>query len=56
MKKDKQLRSGYTTGSCATLATKAALKMLLEDRTVEKETILTPKGVEVTVSIVDIQR
>ena len=56
MKKDKQLRSGYTTGSCSTLATKAALKMLLEDRTVETETILTPKGVEVTVSIVDIQR
>lgn len=56
MKKDEQLRSGYTTGSCATLATKAALKMLLEEQTVEKEKILTPKGVEVEAAILDIRR
>ena len=56
MKKEKQLRSGYTTGSCATLATKAALKMLLEEQTVEKEKILTPKGVEVEAAILDIRR
>lgn len=56
-KKDgKILRYGFTTGSCAAAAAKAALLMLLEDCSVEHVQIRTPKGTLYTAEITDIQR
>jgi len=49
----KRLRCGYTTGSCATLASKAAARMLMENTIVTIEEITTPKGIPVRVDIID---
>lgn len=40
------MRSGYTTGSCATAAAKAAAYMLLGGRNLEKVSIITPSGIK----------
>ncbi len=44
----KTLRSGYTTGACATAATKAALSALLNQKAIEDVTITLPQGELVT--------
>ena len=41
----KQMRLGYTTGSCAAAASKAAAYMLLSGRAMETVKLLTPKGI-----------
>ena len=41
----KQMRLGYTTGSCAAAASKAAAYMLLTGRALETVKLLTPKGI-----------
>lgn len=51
----KELRKGYTTGTCAAIAAKAAIRMLLGEE-IDKEKILTPKGVLVETPIVDVIR
>ncbi|MDR0778051.1 MAG: cobalt-precorrin-5B (C(1))-methyltransferase CbiD [Methanomassiliicoccaceae archaeon] len=51
--KEKRLRSGHTTGTCAAAATKAALTMLLSQKTVGEVKIITPKGTELTLMIED---
>ncbi len=49
----KKLRCGYTTGSCAALAAKAACEMLLGRKPVQRASIVTPGGLPVEVDVVD---
>ncbi len=50
------LRYGYTTGSCAAAASKAALQMLLSGETIHSVRIMTPKGYAYQAEIVDITK
>lgn len=50
--KDK-LRCGYTTGSCAAAAAKAAVKTLLTGERVSSSEIMTPKGIRLCLDVVD---
>lgn len=52
----KKLRNGYTTGTCAAIAAKAAAEMLFIQEELEQEFIETPKGVRVTVTLHHIER
>ncbi|HAN44310.1 MAG TPA: cobalamin biosynthesis protein CbiD [Ruminococcaceae bacterium] len=54
-KGSKKLRCGYTTGSCAALAAKAAVKMLLGGNAIDTVSITTPKGIDVSVQLYDVQ-
>lgn len=49
----KKLKRGYTTGTCATAATVAALSMILNQEIEEKITVQTASGVEVTMEVHD---
>ena len=49
----KRLRYGYTTGTCAALASAAATRMLLSGEAVGSVSLLTPKGIEVDVDVKD---
>jgi cobalt-precorrin-5B (C1)-methyltransferase len=48
----KQLRKGYTTGTCAAAAAKAAAIMHFEEN-IKKVTVNTPKGIELTLDVHD---
>ena len=50
------MRYGFTTGSCAAAASKAAAYMLLTGKAKNKITIQTPKGIAYTADITDIKR
>lgn len=55
IKKDgKQLRLGYTTGSCGAAAAKAAAWMLLTGRRRERIGLLTPKGIKLDLEVREI--
>lgn len=45
------LRRGFTTGSCAAAASKAAAQLLFEDFCAEKVSLLTPKGIFLEIKI-----
>lgn len=44
-KENRRLRCGFTTGSCAAAAAKAAVRMLLTGEVVERVTVMTPAGI-----------
>lgn len=49
----KTMRCGYTTGSCAAGAARAATEMLLTGAPVEAVELLTPKGIRLTLEILN---
>lgn len=53
IKDGKRLRCGYTTGSCAVGATKAALIMLKNQEKIDYVKIMTPAGIELNLEVVD---
>lgn len=53
VKNGKKMRYGYTTGSCAAAASKAAAYMVLNNRIVDKIDIETPKGWNLTLDVLD---
>lgn len=52
----KKMRTGYTTGSCAAAAAKAALCMLLSGEVIQQVRLMTPKGVELDLEVEQIER
>ena len=52
----KKMRTGYTTGSCAAAAAKAAVRMLLSGEVIQQVRLMTPKGVELDLEVEQIQR
>lgn len=54
-KDQKKLRCGYTTGTCATAAVRAAVEMLFTNKKVESVEVNTPKGRTLQLSICKIQ-
>ena len=53
IKNGKKLRFGYTTGTCAAAATKAAATMLVTKKTVERVEIMTPKGILLNLEVLE---
>ncbi|MFB6307096.1 MAG: cobalt-precorrin-5B (C(1))-methyltransferase [Flavobacteriales bacterium] len=49
--KDKDLKYGYTTGACATAATRAALKALLDQKKIKETTITLMNGEKAKFSV-----
>lgn len=53
-KDQKQLRMGYTTGSCAAAAAKAAARMLFTGEEIRQVSLMTPKGIQLYLDVEDI--
>lgn len=52
-KNNKKMRMGYTTGSCAAAASKAAAWMLLNGRQIPEVSLMTPRGIRLQLEILD---
>jgi cobalt-precorrin-5B (C1)-methyltransferase len=52
----KLLKTGYTTGSCATAASKAAISMLLSKNVIDTVQITVPTGQKLSLEVLDISR
>jgi len=55
-KDGKKMRRGYTTGSCAAAASKAAAIMLLGGELLETVYLMTPRGIGLTLAVHEIER
>ena len=55
-KDQKKLRMGYTTGSCAAAAAKAAARMLFLGEEICQVSLMTPKGIRLYLDVEDILR
>lgn len=54
-KNQKKMRCGYTTGTCAAAAAKAAAQMLLSGRKVTEVSVKTPSDITLTLPVCEIQ-
>ena len=52
----KELAKGYTTGTCAQAATRAAMQMLFTGEKVEQVSVELPQGEKLQLDITDIQK
>ena len=52
-KNNKKLRMGYTTGSCAAAAARAAASMLLTGKAVPEVKLMTPKGIGLDLEVLE---
>lgn len=55
LKNNQKMAYGYTTGSCAAAAAKAAAIMLFTKEKITKIRLMTPKGFELNLEILDVQ-
>jgi cobalt-precorrin-5B (C1)-methyltransferase len=53
-KDQKKMRLGFTTGTCAAAATKAAVRMLLSGERIEQVELITPKGIPLQLPVEEI--
>lgn len=56
VKDNKKFRMGYTTGSCAAAASKAAALMLFSEEIISYVNLKTPKGIKLHLEVLDIQK
>lgn len=56
IKENKKLRLGYTTGSCAAAASKAAALMLLMGEDIAYVSLMTPNGMKLHLEVLDIEK
>ena len=48
---NKKLRTGYTTGSCATASSKAGILSIINQKKIEEVNIILPKGSRLEIKI-----
>ena len=56
IRNNKKMRFGYTTGTCAAAASKAAAQMLLSGEEIREIPFLTPKGILLNLEILHIEK
>lgn len=55
IKQNKELKCGYTTGSCAAAAAKGAARCLLLGGKVQNVSLLTPAGIRLSLPLKDLK-